>query len=177
MKVSSSGVSISNEDLHTFSLGLLTAKPLQNVSSLLYEVGAIAEWTRLSESESGAKSTLNMLGVRFPLNILFEASLNDITIYPYAGLHAKGYIIAKEKVTISNQTTDMDFFDKDDMGGDTFNRFTLGYQFGVRLGVSQYFVSVGYTADLTNLYKGGDSDSGTATIKSNLITLGIGFQL
>lgn len=122
---------------------------------------------------------------------------NGLTVYPYLGLNVKGYIVGKvtEKYSYEGESytetynlfskkdmekmagggiydDDYDYYYDDDMddfgvAAKPLNRFTLGYQLGLRVGYSNFFGSVGYMADLTKI-----TDHTTV----NMITLGVGMS-
>ena len=194
LKFSANGFSSSVDDINTFSVGALHAAPLQDFP-LLYEFGGILEWSRYADKEKDSwgttSSTVNMIGIRVPLNILYAYDLgNGLTVYPYLGLNVKGYIIGKltEKFSDGDEsvTKTYNLFSKKDMeelagydyedmedlidfgfAAKPLNRFTLGYQLGLRVGYSNFFASVGYMADLTKI---------TDYTKASMWTLGVGMS-
>lgn len=150
VKISYDGSTHSEDDFNTFSLGWTKATPLQ--SSLLGEFGVFADLTYHQEKESGATATTTLLGVKVPVNVLYALPLGEgITLYPYAGLNGKIYLLGKEKYKYDGESESYNLFSKDDMDDDTFKRLTIGYQFGLRAAFNNYFVSIGYTDDLTKI--------------------------
>jgi hypothetical protein len=90
---------------------------------------------------------------KVPVNLVLRFDANDnFALIPFAGLNAKLNISGTE----SEETYDKvkwDLFDEHDMGGDTFNRFQLGYQAGVKLLFANAFsVAASFGGDITPLY-------------------------
>lgn len=149
-KTSYDGSSHSEDGFSTFSIGWTKATPLQ--SSLLGEYGVFADLTYKSEKDGGVTSTMMLLGVKVPVNVLYALPLGEgITVYPYAGLNGKLYLIGTEKDKYEDESETTNLFSKDDMDDDAFKRLTIGYQFGLRVGFGNYFASIGYTDDLTKI--------------------------
>ena len=149
-KTSYDGSSHSEDGYSTFSIGWTKATPLQ--SSLLGEYGVFADLTYKSEKDGGVTSTMMLLGVKVPVNVLYALPLGEgITLYPYAGLNGKLYLLGSAKAKYEDESETTNLFSKDDMGDDAFKRLTIGYQFGLRVGFGNYFASIGYTDDLTKI--------------------------
>lgn len=149
-KTSYDGSSHSEDGFSTFSIGWTKATPLQ--SSLLGEYGVFADLTYKSEKDGGVTSTMMLLGAKVPVNVLYALPLGEgITVYPYAGLNGKLYLIGTEKDKYEDESETTNLFSKDDMDDDAFKRLTIGYQFGLRVGFGNYFASIGYTDDLTKI--------------------------
>lgn len=149
-KTSYDGSSHSEDGYSTFSIGWTKATPLQ--SSLLGEYGVFADLTYKSEKDGGVTSTMMLLGVKVPVNVLYALPLGEgITLYPYAGLNGKLYLLGSAKAKYEDESETTNLFSKDDMDDDAFKRLTIGYQFGLRVGFGNYFASIGYTDDLTKI--------------------------
>ena len=58
-------------------------------------------------------------------------------------------LLASEK--IKKET--INYFSKDDMGVDKFNRFILGWQAGARIEYSSFYLGLSYEGNISNLYK------------------------
>lgn len=149
-KYSDDGSSVSEEGYNTFSIGWTKATPLQ--SSLLGEYGVFADLTYKKEKDHGVTTTETLLGVKVPVNVLYALPLGEgITLYPYAGLNGKLYLLGSAKAKYEDESVSTNFFSKDDMGDEVYKRFTIGYQIGLRAGFGNYFASIGYTDDITKI--------------------------
>lgn len=149
-KTSYDGSSHSEDGYSTFSIGWTKATPLQ--SSLLGEYGVFADLTYKKEKDGGVTTTETLLGVKVPVNVLYALPLGEgITLYPYAGLNGKLYLLGSAKAKYEDESVSTNFFSKDDMGDEVYKRFTIGYQIGLRAGFGNYFASIGYTDDITKI--------------------------
>ena len=167
MKASGNGYSSSQSGYNTFAVGVTHAQPLSTTSALL-EYGVFGEFTTKSEKESsGVTSTMNLIGAKVPVNVLYGLDLGGFVIYPYAGLNARFYVSGKYSWKYEGESESSDVFgDDSDM-----KRFNLGYQVGVRANFSNFFVGVGYEDMITSM-----STDDDYKLKFNMINLGVGFM-
>ncbi len=166
MKASGNGYSSSQSGYNTFAVGVTHAQPLSTTSALL-EYGVFGEFTTKSEKESGVTSTMNLIGAKVPVNVLYGLDLGGFVIYPYAGLNARFYVSGKYSLKYEGESESSDVFgDDSDM-----KRFNLGYQVGVRANFSNFFVGVGYEDMITSM-----STDDDYKLKFNMINLGVGFM-
>lgn len=167
---STGGLDVSISGINTFSFGVLHTAPLPN-TPLLWEVGANLEYAHKKGSFIlSDDATLNVFAIKVPLNIVYALPLSDgIMAYPFLGLNARGYLTGtlKEKDWDDDVYYTVNIFsnDEDDMDGDAFKRFSLGYQLGLRVGFSKYFASISYGGDFVKIAE-------DTTI--NMVTLGLG---
>lgn len=153
----------STSGYNTFSLGFTRAMPISG-APILVEAGLFADWMTKTEKEGKAKITTNMVDAKVPVNVMYPLAVGDaFTLYPYAGLNARLYVIGKQSYSYDGEKETVDLFDDDSDA----KRFSLGYQFGVRARISSFLVGIGYEDMITSL-----SDDGTAKI--NYITLSVG---
>lgn len=165
-----------NMDFNTYYLGGLHAFGF-NTLPLLVETGAVLEWMHTKDSDKGEdyswSSSLDFVGIKVPLNVLYTTQLSNISLSPYVGINAKCYVLAKVKNEgweehyngeRENYSETTDVLNGDDSA---MNRFTLGYQFGIRAQYSRFLASIGYSADITEI-----ADENRI---NKMITLGVGY--
>lgn len=155
---------ISESGANTFSLGITSANPLSG-SPFYYEYGAYVDWLNDTEKDSGYTGAVNMIGIKAPLNLMYPFDFADnIILYPYAGIHAKGFIIANASAKYDGEKETINLYDEDS----DLKRFALGYQIGIRARFPSFIVGVGYEDLLTSIVDGENS-------KINSITISLGF--
>ena len=166
MKASGDGYSHSESGYNTFAVGLTHAAPLSG-SAIMAEYGAFVEYTTKTEKDHGATSTMNLIGAKVPVSLMYGLALSDnVTLYPYAGVNARFYVIGKQTYKYDGDSASYDLFSNDD-DGEGMKRFALGYQLGVKANISGYFVGLGYEDMITSLI----SDY---TVKFNYINISVG---
>ena len=154
---------VSESGANTFSLGITSASPLSG-SSFFYEFGGFVDWLNYSDSYSGLSANINMIGIKAPLNLMYPFDFADnIVLYPYAGLHAKGFIIANASAKYDGEKETINLYEEES----DLKRFALGYQLGIRARFPSFIVGVGYEDLLTSIVDGED-------IKVNSITISVG---
>ena len=170
--------SSSNDDFKTVSVNWGTISALSSSSlPLYYEFGWGADLSFYFDSGSDygidydTKSFL--LAVKVPVSIMTPINLTpEITLYPYAGVHAKGFVLGKSISNVeyngSSEKSTADMFSKDDMGDGRYKRLGFGYQAGVRVVFGSYFASVGIENALSEISK---------NTKMNLVTISLGIML
>lgn len=164
-KTSYDGSSHSESGFNTFALGYTHAAPM-SAAPILIEYGAFAEYTTKTEKSHGASISTNLIGVKVPVSAMYAFPLSDnVTLYPYAGVNARLYVIGKETYKYEGESESYNIFDDEE--GDGIRRFALGYQIGVKAKVSGFFVGLGYEDMITSL----DPDY---TAKLNMINISVG---
>ena len=164
-KMSYDGSSHSESGYNTFALGFTHASPLSG-AAVMAEYGAFAEYTTKTEKSHGSSSTTNLIGVKVPVSLMYGFALSDnVTLYPYAGVNARLYVIGKQSYKYDGESSSYDLFSDED--GDGMKRFALGYQLGVKANISGYFIGLGYEDMITSLV----SDY---TAKLNMINISVG---
>lgn len=143
------------------------------------------------------KETVQYACVSVPVNVMYKIALpnTSIVLEPFAGLTFKGNILGRVKMKLScdaccddveddfDEVLDeydeddlvSDFFDKDDMGGKkyTANRFNVGYQFGVNVNFSNYYVGVSYGSDFSDFMS--EKSKIDSKLQTTSVTLGLRF--
>lgn len=136
----------------------------------------------------------NLFSLNIPVNLAYKFSLPNgkVSIVPYLGVNFRGNIIGKQKYNLTIDSNELgfsedefwkemeqkvegfkqevDMFDKKDTGSKdyTWKRFQMGWQIGVGLNYNQFYFSVGYGKDFTELCK-------KTKVATTSITLGYSF--
>lgn len=181
MKAEGDGESDS-EDLNGLSLNWTQARLVTSQLPIYLQYGAGLQYTWKTEGESEDdydwKSTTSFLTVKVPVNVLYNFAVpnTSVSVMPYIGLNAQFHVLGQLKATVEygdeKETKKINYFSKDDMDDETYNRFCLGWQIGAMVAFNKYFVGVGYQGPVTNLYKEGDLKINTSQVN---ISLGIKF--
>lgn len=142
--------------------------PIGN-TPIFYQVGAGLRWTFNSQKESyeglNVKASTNFVTFRIPLNLALPINIpsTDITVVPFVGfvpnLHFYGGETYKVSYEGMSEKETINYFSKDDMGVDKFNRFILGWQAGARIEYSSFYLGLSYEGNISNLYKYTESGS------------------
>ena len=155
-----SGHSYSKEDdlsFNAFTVGFGYSQPLGGpfcVEAAFETTGAYFSEHYYDSEGYYVKHKYDLYYSKVPVNLALRFDLNDnFAIIPFAGLNAKLNISAKETEDDGYEKITWDLFDDGDMGGDTFLRFQVGYQAGVKLLFANVFsISASYGGDLTPFY-------------------------
>lgn len=140
---------------------------------LFLEYGAKATWLHSSEEEDimgyEIEETFNYLNVSVPLNAVLKIGItDDVVVSPYVGLNLKVNIMAKSKVKYEEDTETLNYFDKDDMDDDVFNRFQLGMNLGVGVNFKKFYIGYNFQPDFMELAE-------KTKYPTNTISLGVNF--
>ncbi len=167
---------------HTFSINYSFAKPI-SASPVLWEAGLSLEFGLWHDHGNGFGSDLYLGSLNVPINIMYVLSLgNDINIYPYAGINGRLYVFGSEReydyASGAKETKYYNIYDDNYWGDGTgtgAKRFTFGYQAGVRLGISRFFASIGYSGDFIPFM---EYDENELSYKSKMerIEIGLGIR-
>lgn len=177
------GTSYSDDDdnLKGFTLGYTRGISLSTTVPVFFEIGGQLNYATWSDSDSddGLKYTnrLNFLALSVPLNLSYKLSFNNgLYLAPYAGIHFDLGLLLNEKETLKykseKESESFNYYSSDDMDDETFNRFQMGYQVGVNLGVKKFNIGVGYKASFLPIYKEDDFKVQTG---GPIITVGYNF--
>lgn len=173
---------IEDDGLNALSLTWTQARNVMASQPLYVEYGVGAQWSFWSDSESDGdmevSSSLNFLSLKVPVSVMYLVSVpnTQITLAPYLGLNLTGYLLGQQKISMEyegeSESRSSSCFSKDDMGGEPYNRFGLGWHIGARVGFGKYFFNIGYEGPITNLYKSGSYEVSTNQVN---ISLGLTF--
>lgn len=166
MKASYDGES-DTEDFNGLSLNWAQARLLTDQLPVYLQYGAGVQFTWKTDTRSDdyydmkVKNTSTFLTVKVPVNVLYNFTIPNtaLSVMPYVGLNAQIHVLGQSKTTTTyedeKETNKMSYFSKDDME-DPYNRFVIGWQIGAMVSFNKYFVGIGYSGPVTNLYKQDD---------------------
>ena len=141
---------LSDISFNAFSLGLSKAFSLTPSAPLFLEVGGGVQYSFKSkfaeeyydffdfDDFDDYDVKFSMLSVKVPLSLIYKFDIpnSSVSLMPNAGLDFRFNIFAK----MSADGHSVDLFDKDDMDGDTFNRFQIGWHIGLKAKLGQSFL-------------------------------------
>lgn len=159
---------------YTYGLNILRETPLfvQFGANLLYGSGKQSE----SGDEWSYEEKLRMLSLNVPVSISYKFGFSEkIFVTPYVGLNFRGNLLASGKYTNSysmdgenlSESYKWNYFDKDEVGDEKWNRFQVGWQLGVGLDYKKLYVGIAYGKDFSELFKKG---------KISVTTISIGYN-
>lgn len=166
-KQSDDDSSYTNDDsnMKGLTVGYTRGISLSSSTPLFFEIGGQVNYATKSESESESGLSIsgrrNFLALSVPVNFTYKVSMsNGLYIAPYAGIHFDLGLLFNEKMTVKykseKESVTASYYDSDDMDGDTFNRFQMGYQVGANLGYKKFNIGVGYKASFLPIYSEDD---------------------
>lgn len=141
---------------------------------LYLQYGAGLQYTWQTDKEDGVKDTDTFLTVKVPVSVMymFEVPNFPLTIMPYAGLDLHAHLLGQNKVSYDGESEKFSYFKKDDMGGDPYNRFVVGWHLGAKFMYQDYFLGLSYNGPITNLYK----YSSDAKIRYSQFNISVGYR-
>lgn len=161
-----------------FTFGYLHGFSLSKKVPLFLEVGGRVNYSfkkeTSGEDEYDVKDTYKYshLNVAVPVNLAYRYTFkNGMSLAPYFGITFKTNILAKikEDYTYQGETesSTTNCLDDDDMDGEAFKRFQVGWQVGTGLTYKSYYFGVHYGADFGEI---------TDEIKTNNWGITIGYE-
>lgn len=128
-----------------------------------------------SEKDDGYKLELKnrLMSLTVPVSYVYKFQLGDaVVLSPYAGFDFKVHLLGKSKVEESGYFGDesytVNIFDKDDMEGDTFNRFQMGWHVGVGAEWNSFYGGVEVGTDFLRFYSNDGVKVSSGTFAVNL---------
>lgn len=128
-----------------------------------------------SEKQMGLKvsSTNTLISLEAPVNYLYRFNLgDDWTIAPFIGLNLKLHLAFQNKVTAKygsqKESETYSYFSSDDTGGDTWNRFQMGWQTGVGMQYKPLYFGISYGTDFIPFYSHDGDWVNTGVFKLNI---------
>ena len=93
-----------------------------------------------------------MASLKVPVNVIYSYQVpnTNISVDPYLGLRFRFNVYGEVEEKADGDSESYNLFDKDDMGSsdDTWNRFQLGWQIGVKARFNNsFYVGVAYGSD------------------------------
>lgn len=183
LKETEDGSSYTDDDnnMSGLTVGWTRGISLSSNTPLFFEVGGQVNYATKSDSESmsgvSISERINFLALSVPVNFTYKVSMsNGLYIAPYAGIHFDLGLLFNDKATAKykseKESLSQSFYDSDDMDGDPFNRFQMGYQVGANLGYKKFNIGIGYKASFLPLYSEDDYKIQTG---GPVITVGYNF--
>lgn len=147
-----------------FSLGYSHAFPLSNSIPLLVEAGVGLQYSFYKEDLGedygiSVEEKINMFSAKVPVHVLYDWQIpnSSVSIIPFAGLNMRFNISGKLKYEEDDdygygESYDANLFDKDEMDGDQWKRFQIGWELGVKAKFNNKFmVGVSYGQDFSEI--------------------------
>lgn len=169
MNVIEGAASVSDE-MHSVSAAWSKAEAVHPSQPVYLEYGLTGQWLFDKEDEVST----NFVALKVPANLMYKYDIPQTTysIAPYVGLNLTGYLLGTSSVKSGNEKVSVNWFSKDDMGDERFNRITVGWQVGAKVYLNDIFVGIGYEGPVTQMYKDGDLKSNFTFVN---ISLGMTF--
>lgn len=168
-------------DMNGFSIDYVKSFRIGGYTPLFLEMGAgIQTASYLNEDEEGydgisisVEEKLTVASINVPFNLAYLCILSDqLTLTPYVGLNVKGHLLGEYSVTAKalgeTEKETLDLFDEDEMYGEPFKRFIVGWQIGATFTYNRVSLGVSYGSDLTEI-------SDDVKFATTAITLGVNF--
>lgn len=169
-------------DFTGFTLGYNKAISVSSSIPLFVEVGGAicyAYWSEDGIYDEDVEVKINMWSLKVPISLTYDWQVsNKVSILPYAGLTFRYNLIGKYKEEYSGEYDcygdesddgDLNLFDDDDMNGDAWKRFQIGWQIGVNAKFNNKFlVGISYGSDFSEI-------TDDCKFKTTSITLGLCF--
>lgn len=154
LKAKTDGADVSTK-YNAVSVNYDQARLLPVSLPLYVQYGAGLQYTWKTEKLDGVKDSDTFLTLKVPVSVLYQFEVPNVplTIMPYAGLNLQAHLLGQSKVSYEGESEKFSYFSKDDMNGDPYNRFVVGWQIGARFMYQDYFIGLSYNGPVTNLYK------------------------
>lgn len=144
----------------------------------------------LSYIETGLKLAINqgekyddydyetkMFNVSFsvPVNYVFRYRVSKkFSVLPYTGLNFKINAVQEMDQDIYRDGYyEFDMFDDDDMDGDTYSRFQIGWNIGAAMQFRKFYLGLGYTVDMNKGWSTDEYDKMHISTGNFNITMGL----
>lgn len=161
-----------------FSAGVSHAFSLSSSSPLFIEGGIGVQYSFYSEDMDDYyeyTQKVNMFSIKAPINFVYRYNLpnSNVSLCPFAGVTLRYNLSGKMKYEYEDSDDDddddWDLFDKDDMGGNQFKRFQIGWQIGAKaIFNNKVSLGVSYGSDFSEIQK-------KVKVKTTSISLGFIF--
>ena len=124
---------------------------------IFIETGLGVQYSFYKEDfEDDESEKLNMFSLKVPVSFGYQFDLADgkIALAPYAGIDLRYNLSGKLKYESDDWSYKADLFDKDEMDGDEWKRFQIGWHIGAKCTFSQkYTLGIAYGADFSEIAK------------------------
>lgn len=168
-----------------FSAGVSHAFSLSSSSPLFIEGGIGVQYSFYSEDMDDYydeyTQKVNMFSIKAPINFVYRYNLpnSNFSLCPFAGVTLRYNLSGKMKFEYEDEDDDWDYgdsddndrdlFDKEEMDGDPFKRFQIGWQIGAKAIINnKVSLGVSYGSDFSEIQK-------KVKVKTTSISLGFIF--
>ena len=112
----------------------------------------------------------HLVSLKLPVNLMYAYDFpnSDISVAPYVGLDFRYNVFGVSQETSEYSSVWYNLFDDDDMYGNAFKRFQVGWHIGVNLNVNKVMLGVSYGSDFSEIVE-------ECRIKTTSFTLGFKF--
>ncbi len=150
--------------IHGFSVS--STLPIFVETGLKYSANFHSESEEMSGDDLDVKTTFMSLSV--PVNVAYKFAVGDgMSIQPYLGLNLKLHLMGKQKYSYDGESESVNVFDKDDMDGDAWKRFQLGWHIGAGFNYNQFYVGLSYGTDFIKIAE---------KVNTGTFSLGVGYN-
>ena len=151
-----------NMGLNGFGLEQVVGLPLSVSLPMYIETGLKfqAGWGKIKEENLGygEKCSVNLFRLNIPLRYIYHIRLaENFKLAPYLGVDFRFNLASRGRYNFYQgdnviASERINYFSKDDMGDDRFNRFQFGWHVGLRFEMSFFDIFAMYCTDFTKLY-------------------------
>ncbi len=123
---------------------------ISKTTPLFIETGLGLNYAWKSEDEY----KINWLTATVPVNLVYKYEITDgIKLAPFAGLYLRGNLVGNIS---SDYDDDVSFFDDYEDGGAEASRFSFGWNIGVGVDISKFYLGISYGSDLNEFVEDAD---------------------
>lgn len=161
-----------------FEAGVIYGQSISKSVPLFLEYGLNLTWTTRDLAEEDDyyyddyELRFTTMNIAVPLNLAYKftfPSNSDIALTPFVGLNFKVNVMALESYDDGYDDETLNWFDKDDVGKVTTNRFQLGMNLGVGLSYQKIYFGYRFQPDF------GKFDKYCKKTHTNYVSVGINF--
>lgn len=129
-----------------FSVGYLRGIGLTQKVPLYLEVGGALQYNKYSENGGSIK----MFGLNIPVSLAYRINVSDdFAISPNFGLNFRLNLTGKAEEEGGGESVNL--FDDDEMGGEAWNRFQVGWHIGVGFDYKFLHLGVDWGTDFSEI--------------------------
>lgn len=151
----------SGYDFTGFSVGVNRAFSISSSTPLYLETGLGVQYAMYDKNEE----KINIFSAKVPVNLVYNWQLpnSSISIAPFAGVGLRYNISGK--LEFDDYDEDYDVFNDDDMDGNAWKRFQIGWQIGANARFNNKFlVGVSYGKDFSEIAEGAKVGTTSITV-------------
>ena len=152
-----------------FSVGYLRGISLTQKVPLFLEVGGALQFNKWSEDYEGATDSETLLGLNIPVSLLYKFNItDDFAISPDFGFNFRLNLMGKGKWEYDGESEDWNLFDDDEMDGEAYKRFQVGWHIGVGFDYKFLHLGVDWGTDFNEIAE-------KTKLRTTYVTLGWNF--